>query len=98
MPEFDQTVVVKLGGSTLGARDTTLSDIAALHRRGVPIVVVHGGAWWHGEKGENAYASQWLAARGNVVLDIQYHLAPVADWRSPVADVRHAVDLSLIHI
>lgn len=43
MPEFNQTVVVKLGGSTLGARDTTLSDIAALHRRGVPIVVVHGG-------------------------------------------------------
>jgi acetylglutamate kinase len=36
-------VVVKIGGSTLGAKDTTLADVAELHRRGYWPVVVHGG-------------------------------------------------------
>lgn len=36
-------VVVKIGGSTLGRHDTTLEDLAALQRQGVPLVVVHGG-------------------------------------------------------
>lgn len=38
-----ETVVLKIGGSTLGAGDTTFEDVAALHRRGTPVVVVHGG-------------------------------------------------------
>ena len=36
-------LVVKIGGSTLGAHDTTLDDLVALQRDGVPVVVVHGG-------------------------------------------------------
>ena len=44
-------IVVKLGGSTLGAHDTSLSDCAALHREGRPVVVVHGGG---------ATVSEWL--------------------------------------
>lgn len=36
-------VLVKIGGSTLGRHDTTLDDLADLHRAGRPIVVVHGG-------------------------------------------------------
>lgn len=36
-------IVIKIGGSTLGAGDTTLEDITTLHRRGQRIVVVHGG-------------------------------------------------------
>ena len=36
-------LVVKIGGSTLGSGDTTLEDLVALQRRGVPVVVVHGG-------------------------------------------------------
>jgi len=36
-------LVAKIGGSTLGAHDTTLDDIVALQRRGVQPVVVHGG-------------------------------------------------------
>ncbi len=35
--------VAKIGGSTLGRHDTTLEDLAALHRRGLRPVVVHGG-------------------------------------------------------
>ena len=36
-------VVVKIGGSTMGARDTSLADCAALHAEGRRVVIVHGG-------------------------------------------------------
>lgn len=48
-------MVVKLGGSTLGAHDSSLADIAAARREGVPIVVVHGGG---------PTVSAWLARAG----------------------------------
>lgn len=50
-----EVTVVKIGGSTLGAHDTTIADLAVLHRQGRPLVVVHGGG---------SLVSQWLAARG----------------------------------
>ena len=37
------TVVVKIGGVTLDSGDTTIADIVSLQRRGVSLVVVHGG-------------------------------------------------------
>ena len=36
-------IVVKIGGSTLGAEDTTLDDVVALQRAGERPIVVHGG-------------------------------------------------------
>jgi len=50
-----KTVVVKVGGSTLGSHDTTLDDIVTLQRLGVATVVVHGGG---------AAISQWLRRLG----------------------------------
>ena len=47
--------MVKLGGSTLGAHDTSLRDIAAASRDGQRIVVVHGGG---------ATINAWLARVG----------------------------------
>ena len=44
-------LVVKIGGSTLGAHDTSLADVAALHAGGTPVVVVHGGG---------AAVSEWM--------------------------------------
>ena len=46
-------LVAKIGGSTLGAHDTTLEDVVALQRRGLRPVVVHGGG---------ALISVWLKA------------------------------------
>lgn len=37
-------VVIKIGGSTLGSHDTSMEDLVTLQKRGVPLVVVHGGA------------------------------------------------------
>ena len=51
--------VVKIGGSTLGAQDTSLQDIVELHRQGMRPVVVHGGG---------AMISDWLKR-----LDIESH-------------------------
>jgi acetylglutamate kinase len=38
-----RTLVIKIGGSTLGSEDTTLADVWTLKRLGVDVVVVHGG-------------------------------------------------------
>jgi acetylglutamate kinase len=48
-------VVVKVGGSTLGAHDTAIEDIAGLHQSGRAVIVVHGGG--------NA-ATEWLRVHG----------------------------------
>ena len=37
------TIVVKIGGSTLGSHDTTIEDLIAVQREGIQPVVVHGG-------------------------------------------------------
>jgi acetylglutamate kinase len=46
-----EVIVVKIGGSTLGSRDTTLADVVELQQRGLKPVVVHGGG---------ALISEWL--------------------------------------
>ena len=47
--------VVKIGGSTLGAEDTTLDDVVALQQAGERPIVVHGGG---------AMISDWLDRLG----------------------------------
>ena len=37
------TIVIKLGGSTLGSHDTTVEDIVNIQGEGISPVVVHGG-------------------------------------------------------
>ena len=49
------TIVVKIGGSTLGDHDTTLADLVTLQRRGVSPVVVHGGG---------KVISDWMVKQG----------------------------------
>ncbi len=40
---YHGTIVVKIGGSTLGSHDTTIEDLIAFQREGIQPVVVHGG-------------------------------------------------------
>ena len=54
-PNVGGTIVVKIGGSTLGSHDTTLQDLVTLQRRGVSSVVVHGGG---------KIISDWMAKQG----------------------------------
>ena len=55
------------------------------------VIVIHGGGWSSGDKGEAPLTSAWLAARGFAVFDIQYRRAPQPDWRASVADVKCAI-------
>jgi acetylglutamate kinase len=41
---MNNIIVIKLGGSVLGSRDTSLEDVARLKKEGYSPVVVHGGA------------------------------------------------------
>ena len=50
-PSAVRPIVVKIGGSTIGAEDTSLDDVAALAASGRRAVVVHGGG---------ALITEWL--------------------------------------
>ena len=54
-PYADGTILVKIGGSTLGSHDTTLEDLVALQKEGIQPVVVHGGA---------KVINEWMERRG----------------------------------
>ena len=55
------------------------------------IVVVHGGAWFHGDKSDYAFGlhDRWLAGQGYTVFDVQYRLT--GRWPAPLSDVKCAV-------
>ena len=52
---MSRVAVVKIGGATLGSHDAALADIVELQRRGIPLVIVHGGA---------KVVSSWLERQG----------------------------------
>lgn len=51
-------------------------------------VVVHGGSWQRGDKGEIATVSRALAIAGVTVFDVRYRLAPEHRFPAAVADVK----------
>lgn len=51
----DSTVLIKIGGSTLGTEDTSFADVAALQAAGARVVIVHGGG---------PETSSWMAKMG----------------------------------
>ena len=55
------------------------------------IVVVHGGSWRGGDKGELAEQSEVWAAEGYLVFDIAYRLAPRYRFPTAVQDVQCAL-------
>jgi acetyl esterase len=60
--------------------------------RGHPaVIVVHGGGWRSGERGDFPLWNAWFASKGYVVFDIDYRLSPPPTWREAPADVGCAV-------
>jgi acetyl esterase/lipase len=55
------------------------------------VVIVHGGSWQHGDRGELSGLNRYLAARGYAVASVSYRFAPL--WPFPAArdDVREAI-------
>lgn len=52
------------------------------------VVVVHGGSWRGGDKGDVPHVSHALARAGFVVVDVRYRLAP---YPAAIVDVRRAL-------
>jgi acetyl esterase/lipase len=52
------------------------------------VIVIHGGAWRSGDKGERRHVSLALARAGHVVVDVRYRLAPAHPFPASVADVK----------
>jgi len=55
------------------------------------IIVVHGGSWSAGEKGDASRASKFLADHGFTVFDVQYRIAPQPNWKSATGDLKCAI-------
>jgi acetyl esterase/lipase len=55
------------------------------------VMVVHGGSWRGGERGEGVHASRALADAGYTVVDVTYGLAPEHPFPAGVADVKCAL-------
>lgn len=56
------------------------------------VIVIHGGGWRNGDKGDwFVPTSRYLANQGYVVFDIQYRLSGRAHWPAPYDDVKTAI-------
>jgi acetyl esterase/lipase len=58
---------------------------------GRPLLVIHGGFWSAGKRGEAAVSSRRLADLGFTVFDVEYRIAPQPNWQSAVGDVKCAI-------
>lgn len=60
-------------------------------KNGAGIVVVHGGAWKAGERGDFPQWNDWLARQGYTLFDVDYRLAPQPNYLTATGDVKCAV-------
>ena len=56
-----------------------------------PLLVVHGGFWAAGQRGEASLASRRLADLGFTVFDVEYRIAPQPNWQTALGDVKCAI-------
>jgi acetyl esterase/lipase len=69
-----------------------LDFYAAIGRSNAPcIVVIHGGGWDDGDRGQIPQFNDWLARSGYAVAAISYRLAPGATWPAQRDDVAAAI-------
>jgi acetyl esterase/lipase len=61
------------------------------------VIVIHGGGWDSGERGQIPQFNEWLARSGYSVADISYRLAPEATWPAQREDVAAAVAFVKAH-
>lgn len=61
------------------------------------LLVIHGGSWRNGDKGEYTGASFYFASRGYVVYDIQYRLSAEARFPAQLEDAECALGYMRSH-
>ncbi len=55
------------------------------------ILMIHGGAWNHGNRSMFPDWNRWLNELGYEVFDVEYRLPPPARWRDELGDVKVAL-------
>ncbi len=69
-----KTLVVKIGGSTLGSQDTTYQDLVELQKKGLRLIVVHGGGKtiteWLGKQGSGTSFVNGQRVTDRAALDV----------------------------
>ena len=78
------------GDASRGSSRHSGVEVAAATRRPA-VIVVHGGGWRSGGRGDFPSWNAWLADEGYVVFDIDYRLSPPPSWHDAPEDVRCAV-------
>jgi acetyl esterase/lipase len=74
------------------AEGLTLDFYPATGRSAAPcVVVIHGGGWNAGDRGQIAHFNHWLVGRGYAVAAIDYRLAPNFPWPAQRADIAAAI-------
>lgn len=64
----------------------------AIGRESAPcVVMVHGGGWDSGDRGQLPAVNHWLARQGYAVAAVSYRLAPGFRWPAPREDVQAAL-------
>lgn len=54
------------------------------------VIVIHGGGWDSGDRGQISHFNDWLSAQGYAVADLSYRLAPQFRWPAQREDVEAA--------
>jgi acetyl esterase/lipase len=85
-------------GSAPLAADIYYSSQVSEGARGFPVLVqIYGGAWQRGGAGDDEAFARYFAARGYVVVAIDYRHAPAAQWPAQIEDVRTALGWVRVH-
>jgi acetyl esterase/lipase len=75
-----------------------LDFFPAIGRSNAPcVIVIHGGGWNNGDRGQIPQFNTWLARSGYAVADISYRLAPGAVWPAQRDDVAAAIAFVKAH-
>lgn len=74
------------------AGELALDFFRAVGRKNAPcVIVVHGGGWNSGDRGQIPRLNHWLAGHGYAVAAISYRLAPKFQWPAQRDDVLAAI-------
>jgi len=74
------------------ADSLALDFYRAVGRNPAPcVLVIHGGGWDDGDRGQIPAFNYWLARHGYAVADLSYRLAPEHQWPAPREDVEAAI-------